>query len=105
MAAPRSRPRNAAPRTNDIAGNHAFFERRAVDVMTAYLLAAGLTHATLTEFVGWCQNDLDTEAAAILRGYPEFTAVRRTLQQAQAVVEETRSGIWGDIARCDHLPH
>jgi type IV secretion system protein VirD4 len=75
-------------------GNHAFFERRAVDVMTAYLLAAGLSGATLGEFVGWCQNDLDTEAATILRGYPEFTAVRRTLQQAQAVVEETRSGIW-----------
>lgn len=75
-------------------GNHAFFERRAVDVMTAYLLAAGLSRATLPEFVSWCQNDLDTEAATILRGYPEFAAVRRTLQQAQAVVEETRSGIW-----------
>ena len=75
-------------------GNHAFFERRAVDVMTAYLLAAALSRATLAEFVGWCQNDLDTEAATILRDYPEFAAVRRTLQQAQAVVEETRSGIW-----------
>lgn len=80
--------------TNDGVGNHAFFERRAVDVMMAYLLAAGLSCATLAEFVGWCQNDLDTEAATILRGYPEFAAVRRTLQQAQAVVEETRSGIW-----------
>jgi len=79
---------------SDGVGNHAFFERRAVDVMTAYLLAAGLSHATLPEFVGWCQNDLDTEAATVLRGYPEFAAVRRTLQQAQAVVEETRSGIW-----------
>lgn len=86
--------RATAGATNDTAGNHAFFERRAVDVMTAYLLAAGLSNATLNEFVGWCQNDLDTEAAAILRGYPEFTAVRRTLQQAQTVVEETRSGIW-----------
>ena len=80
--------------TSDGTGNHAFFERRAVDVMTAYLLAAGLSRATLLEFVSWCQNDLDTEAAAILRAYPEFAAVRRTLQQAQAVVEETRSGIW-----------
>ena len=62
--------------------------------MTAYLLAAGLSGATVAEFVGWCQNELDTEAATILRAYPEFTAVRRTLQQAQAVVEETRSGIW-----------
>ena len=75
-------------------GNHAFFERRAVDVMTAYLLAAGISRATLPEFVGWCQNDLDTEAATVLRSYPEFAAVRRTLQQAQAVVDETRSGIW-----------
>lgn len=79
---------------SDNVGNHAFFERRAVDVMTAYLLAAGLSSATLGEFVGWCQNELDTEAATTLRGYPEFTAIRRTLQQAQAVVEETRSGIW-----------
>jgi type IV secretion system protein VirD4 len=86
--------RATASDTSDSVGNHAFFERRAVDVMTAYLLAAGLSGATLGEFVGWCQNDLDTEAATILRGYPEFTAVRRTLQQAQAVVEETRSGIW-----------
>ncbi len=79
---------------SDGMGNHAFFERRAVDVMTAYLLAAGLSRATLSEFVGWCQNDLDTEAATVLRGHPEFAAVRRTLQRAQAVVEETRSGIW-----------
>jgi hypothetical protein len=78
----------------DNAGNHAFFERRAVDVMTAYLLAAGLSGASLAEFVSWCQNDLDTEAAVVLRDFPEFVAVRRTLQQAQAVVEETRSGIW-----------
>lgn len=62
--------------------------------MTAYLLAAGLSGATVDEFVGWCQNDLDTEATAILRRYPQYVAVRRTLQQAQAVVEETRSGIW-----------
>lgn len=79
------------------AGNHAFFERRAVDVLTAYLLAAGLSKASLDDFISWCQNDLDTEAAAILRGWPQFTAVRRTLQQAQAVVEETRSGIWETI--------
>ncbi len=78
-------------------GNHAFFERRAVDVMTAYLLAAGLSGAALQEFVGWCQNDRDTEAATILRDYPEFAAVRRTLQQAQAVVDETRSGIWETV--------
>lgn len=80
--------------SSDNAGNHAFFERRAVDVLTAYLLAASLSRATLAEFVGWCQDDLDTEAASILRQHPEFAAVRRTLQQAQAVVEETRSGIW-----------
>ena len=30
----------------------------------------------------------------MLRSHAEFAAVRRTLQQAQAVVEETRSGIW-----------
>lgn len=86
--------RATAGEANDHAGNHAFFERRAVDVMTAYLLAAGLSGATVAEFVGWCQNESDTEASMILRGHPEFTAVRRTLQQAQAVVEETRSGIW-----------
>jgi type IV secretory pathway TraG/TraD family ATPase VirD4 len=79
------------------AGNHAFFERRAVDVLTAYLLAAGIAEAPLDDFVSWCQNDLDTEAAAILRNRPEYAAVRRTLQQAQAVVEETRSGIWETI--------
>jgi type IV secretory pathway TraG/TraD family ATPase VirD4 len=79
------------------AGNHAFFERRAVDVLTAYLLAAGISEAPLDDFVSWCQNDLDTEAAAILRNRPEYAAVRRTLQQAQAVVEETRSGIWETI--------
>jgi type IV secretion system protein VirD4 len=78
----------------DNTGNHAFFERRAVDVMTGYLLAAGLSSATLAEFVSWCQNDLDIEAAAILREYPEYAAVRRALQQSQSVVEETRSGIW-----------
>ena len=78
----------------DNTGNHAFFERRAVDVMTGYLLAAALSNATLAEFVSWCQNDLDTEAAAILREYPEYAAVRRALQQSQSVVEETRSGIW-----------
>ncbi|QDP95346.1 type IV secretory system conjugative DNA transfer family protein [Microlunatus elymi] len=78
-------------------GNHAFFERRAVAVLTAYLLAAGISGAPLMDFVGWCQNDLDTEAAAILRTRPDFTAVRRTLQQAQSVVEETRSGIWETI--------
>jgi hypothetical protein len=86
--------RATAGDTRDHAGNHAFFERRAVDVMTAYLLAAALSRATLAEFVGWCQIDLDTEAASILRGYPEYSAIRRSLQQAQAVVEETRSGIW-----------
>ena len=86
--------RATAGDASDGVGNHAFFERRAVDVMTAYLLAAALSRATLAEFVGWCQNELDTEAATILREYPEFTAIRRTLQQAQAVVEETRSGIW-----------
>lgn len=75
-------------------GNHAFFERRAVDVMTAYLLAAALTDTPIADFLGWCQNDTDTEAATILRDYPEFAAVRRTLQKAQGVVEETRSGIW-----------
>ena len=80
--------------SGESSGNHAFFERRAVDVMTAYLLAAGLSRATVPEFVGWCQNDLDTDASTILRAYPEFAAVRRTLQQAQAVVDETRSGIW-----------
>jgi hypothetical protein len=80
--------------TNENNGNHAFFERRAVDVMTAYLLAAGLSGASPEEFVGWCQNDLDTDASTILRNFPQYTAVRRTLQQAQAVVEETRSGIW-----------
>ncbi|WP_230208435.1 type IV secretory system conjugative DNA transfer family protein [Microlunatus sp. Gsoil 973] len=79
------------------AGNHAFFERRAVDVLTAYLLAAGISEAPLDDFISWCQNDLDTEAAAILRNRPEYAAVRRTLQQAQAVVEETRSGIWETI--------
>jgi len=78
----------------DASGNHAFFERRAVDVLTAYLLAAALSRATIDEFVGWCQNELDTEAVAVLREHPEFAAVRRSLQQAQAVVEETRSGIW-----------
>lgn len=78
-------------------GNHAFFERRAIDVLTAYLLAAGISEAPLTDFVSWCQNDLDTEAAGILRNWPEYAAVRRTLQQAQAVVEETRSGIWETI--------
>ncbi|GAB3917778.1 hypothetical protein GCM10011575_41830 [Microlunatus endophyticus] len=79
------------------AGNHAFFERRAVDILTAYLLAAGISGAPLDDFVGWCQNDLDTEAADILRAWPQYAAVRRTLQQAQAVVEETRSGIWETI--------
>lgn len=80
--------------SNDSAGNHAFFERRAVDVMTAYLLAAALAGATITEFVGWCQNDTDTDAATILRAHPEFAAIRHTLTEAQRVVEETRSGIW-----------
>ncbi|MBA8792858.1 type IV secretory pathway TraG/TraD family ATPase VirD4 [Friedmanniella endophytica] len=79
------------------AGNHHFFERRAVDVLTAYLLAAGISGASVPEFVGWCQNDLGTEAATILRTRPEFAAVRRTLQQAQGVVDETRSGIWETI--------
>lgn len=79
---------------SDNVGNHAFFERRATDVMTAYLLAAGLSGATIDEFVGWCQNDRDTEAATILRHSRQFAAVRRTLQQAQSVVDETRSGIW-----------
>lgn len=78
----------------DATGNHAFFERRAVDVLTAYLLAAALSRATIDEFVGWCQNELDTEAVAVLREHSEFAAVRRSLQQAQSVVEETRSGIW-----------
>lgn len=86
--------RATAGEGTDGKGNHAFFERRAVDVMTAYLLAAGLSGASLAEFVGWCQNDLDTEAADVLRDFPHFVAVRRTLQQAQSVVEETRSGIW-----------
>lgn len=86
--------RATAGDTAGAAGNHAFFERRAVDVLTAYLLAAALSGATLAEFVGWCQNDLDTEAATVLRRFPQYLAVRRTLQQAQAVVEETRSGIW-----------
>jgi len=86
--------RATAGEGSDGAGNHAFFERRAVDVMTAYLLAAGLSGASLAAFVGWCQNDLDTEAADVLRDFPDFIAVRRTLQQAQSVVEETRSGIW-----------
>jgi hypothetical protein len=84
----------AASAGTDTTGNHQFFERRAVDVMTAYLLAAGLDNASVTEFVSWCQNESDTEAADILRRHPQFAAVRRTLQQAQAVVEETRSGIW-----------
>ena len=78
-------------------GNHGFFERRAVDVMTGYLLAAGLSGATVADFVGWCQDDADTEAATVLRGYPEYAAIRRTLQQAQRVVDETRSGIWETI--------
>lgn len=86
--------RATAGESMDTAGNHAFFERRAVDVMTAYLLAAGLSGASVADFVGWCQNDLDTEAAGVLRDFPEFLAVRRTLQQAQGVVDETRSGIW-----------
>lgn len=86
--------RATAGDTSDSAGNHAFFERRAVDVMTAYLLAAALAGATITEFVGWCQNDTDTEAATILRDHPEYAAVRRSLQEAQRIVEETRSGIW-----------
>lgn len=86
--------RATAGDSSDGTGNHAFFERRAVDVMTAYLLAAGLSGASLEEFVGWCQNDLDAEAAEVLRDFPQYVAVRRTLQQAQAVVEETRSGIW-----------
>ena len=86
--------RATAGKTFDGAGNHAFFERRAVDVLTAYLLAAGLSGASLVDFVGWCQNDLDTEASEVLRDYPQYLAVRRTLQQAQSVVEETRSGIW-----------
>lgn len=86
--------RATAGDSSDQSGNHAFFERRAVDVMTAYLLAADLSGASVEEFVSWCQNDLDTEAASILRRFPQFAAVRRTLQQAQTVVEETRSGIW-----------
>lgn len=86
--------RATAGESGDTAGNHAFFERRAVDVLTAYLLAAAISGASVTEFVDWCQNDTDTEAATILRAHPQFAAVRRTLQQAQAVVEETRSGIW-----------
>ena len=80
--------------SSDGAGNHRFFQRRAVDVLTAYLLAAHLSHASIPEFVAWCQNDTDTEAADILRHHPGLAAVRRTLQQAQNVVEETRSGIW-----------
>ena len=86
--------RATATESGDTAGNHAFFERRAIDVMTAYLLAAAISGAGVAEFVDWCQNDTDTEAATILRGHPEFAAIRRTLQQAQAVVEETRTGIW-----------
>lgn len=81
-------------RSSEGAGNHRFFQRRAVDVLTAYLLAAHHSHASIPEFVAWCQNDTDTEAADILRHHPDLAAVRRTLQQAQAVVEETRSGIW-----------
>ena len=50
--------------------------------------------ASIPEFVGWCQNDTDTEAADILRAHRELAAVRRTLHQAQTVVDETRSGIW-----------
>jgi hypothetical protein len=86
--------RAIASGATDSTGNHVFFERRAVDVMTAYLLAANLADASVSEFVRWCQNDLDTEATDILRTRPELAAVRRVLQQAQAVVEETRSGIW-----------
>lgn len=100
--------RATAGNVTDNSGNHAFFERRAVDVLTAYLLAAGLSGATVGEFVGWCQNESDVEAATILRGFAEFTAVRRTLQQAQAVVEETRSGIWEtlrDAVACLTDPH
>ena len=85
----------AAPGSANTAGsNHAFFERRAVDVMTSYLLAAGLSGGSVDDFVRWAQNDDDREAAEILRGYPEFAAQRRKLEQAQRVVEETRSGIW-----------
>ena len=86
--------RATATESGDTVGNHAFFERRAIDVMTAYLLAAAVSGASVAEFVDWCQNDTDTEAVTILRTHPEYAAVRRTLQQAQAVVEETRSGIW-----------
>ena len=86
--------RATAGDTTDSAGNHAFFERRAVDVLTAYLLAAAHSRATIGEFVAWCQDDTDDAAATILSDLPEFAAVRRTLQQAQDVVEETRSGIW-----------
>lgn len=69
--------------------NHAFFERRAVDVMTAYALAAGPAG--------------DKEPVAVLGQYPQFAAQRRQLEQAQLVVEETRSGIWetlGDAVTC-----
>ncbi|GAA3612631.1 type IV secretory system conjugative DNA transfer family protein [Microlunatus ginsengisoli] len=79
---------------SDDSGNHRFFERRAVDVLTAYLLAAALSGASIPEFVGWCQNDTNTDAADILRQHPDLAAVRRTLLQAQTVVDETRSGIW-----------
>lgn len=75
-------------------GNHRFFERRAVAVMEAMLLAAEIAQVDDRRFIEWCQNDSETEPTEILRTRPAFAAQARALEQAQAVVPETRSGIW-----------
>lgn len=74
--------------------NHSFFVSRAKDVLRSMLLAAALGQVPLERFVAWCQDDEDGEAATILRKYPQFTPQARTLEQAQALVPETKSGVW-----------
>lgn len=86
-----------ASTANEGSENHAFFVRNATDVLAANLLAAALGEVPLERFVRWCQSPEDAEPALILEGHPEHSIQRHQLMEAQALVPETRDGIWATL--------
>lgn len=78
-------------------GNHQFFLSRATAVLTCYLLAAALGGVGMDRLVAWTQDDSDPEATEILQRIPQLAPQYRTLREAQALVPETRSGIWESL--------
>ena len=81
--------------SSDGAGNHRFFERRAVDVLTAYLLAAApvRTRRFRSSWPGarTTPTPKPPTSSATIPAWPRCAA---PCNKPKHVVEETRSGIW-----------